>query len=215
MKDSLFIRACKRQETERTPVWIMRQAGRYLPEYRAIREKYDFLTSCKTPEIASEITIQPIDIIKTDAAILFSDILVIPEAMGMHLELIESVGPVFDDPVRKVSDLDKLRDRRRRRAARLCDAGRKDDEGKAQRARSADRFFRFSVDLGVLYGRGQRLEEFRRYQEFYLQRTRSRRPAFADSGGFDRRISERKDRGGLRRGADIRYVGEHFDAARF
>ena len=86
----------------------MRQAGRYLPEYRAIREKYDFLTTCKTPELASEITIQPIDIIKTDAAILFSDILVIPEAMGMHLEMVESKGPVFDEPIRQVSDLEKL-----------------------------------------------------------------------------------------------------------
>lgn len=108
MENSLFIRACKQQETERTPVWIMRQAGRYLPEYRAIREKYDFMTTCKTPELAAEITIQPIDIIKTDAAILFSDILVIPEAMGMHLELVESVGPVFDEPIRQVSDLEKL-----------------------------------------------------------------------------------------------------------
>ncbi len=89
MENSLFIKACKGEKTERTPVWIMRQAGRYLPEYRAIREKYDFLTTCKTPELASEITIQPIDIIKTDAAILFSDILVIPEAMGMHLEMVE------------------------------------------------------------------------------------------------------------------------------
>jgi uroporphyrinogen decarboxylase len=107
-KDSLFIRACKRQETERTPVWIMRQAGRYLPEYRAIREKYDFLTTCKTPELASEVTIQPIDIIKTDAAILFSDILVIPEAMGMHLELIEAKGPVFHDPVRSREQIENL-----------------------------------------------------------------------------------------------------------
>ncbi len=108
MKDSLFIRACKRQETERTPVWIMRQAGRYLPEYRAIREKYDFLTMCKTPELASEVTVQPIDIIKTDAAILFSDILVIPEAMGMHLDVIESKGPVFDSPVRDIQAIEKL-----------------------------------------------------------------------------------------------------------
>lgn len=108
MKDSLFIRACKRQETERTPVWIMRQAGRYLPEYRAVREKYDFLTMCKTPEVAAEVTVQPIDIIKTDAAILFSDILVIPEAMGMHLELIESKGPVFDAPIRSLQAIENL-----------------------------------------------------------------------------------------------------------
>lgn len=109
MKDeSLFIRACKRQPTERTPLWIMRQAGRYLPEYRAVREKYDFLTTCKTPELAAEVTVQPIDIIGTDAAILFSDILVIPEAMGMHLELIESKGPVFDSPVRDASAIDAL-----------------------------------------------------------------------------------------------------------
>ena len=86
----------------------MRQAGRYLPEYRAIREKYDFLTTCKTPELAAEITLQPIDIIGTDAAILFSDILVIPEAMGMHLELVESKGPVFHDPVRSAEDLGRL-----------------------------------------------------------------------------------------------------------
>ena len=107
--DSIFIRACKRQPTERTPIWIMRQAGRYLPEYRAIREKVDFLTLCKTPELASEVTIQPVDIIGIDAAILFSDILVIPEAMGMSLEIVESKGPVFDDPIRTRDDLKRLK----------------------------------------------------------------------------------------------------------
>ena len=107
-KDSIFIRACKRQETERTPVWIMRQAGRYLPEYRAIREKTDFLGLCKTPELASEVTVQPIDIIGVDAAILFSDILVIPEAMGMHLEVIESKGPIFDNPIRSREQINDL-----------------------------------------------------------------------------------------------------------
>lgn len=107
-ENSLFIKACKRQKTERTPVWIMRQAGRYLPEYRAIREKHDFLTMCKTPELASEVTVQPIDIIGTDAAILFSDILVIPEAMGMKLDVIESKGPVFDKPIRDVRQIDDL-----------------------------------------------------------------------------------------------------------
>ena len=86
----------------------MRQAGRYLPEYRAIRERIDFLTLCKTPEFASEVTVQPVDIIGVDAAILFSDILVIPEAMGMQLEIIESKGPTFDDPVRTADDLRRL-----------------------------------------------------------------------------------------------------------
>jgi len=103
--ESIFIKACKREATERTPIWIMRQAGRYLPEYRAIREKTDFLTLCKTPELASEVTIQPIDIIGVDAAILFSDILVIPEAMGMELEIVESKGPTFDKPLRFLEDI--------------------------------------------------------------------------------------------------------------
>src|SRR5260221_6914555 len=107
-EDSIFIKTCRGQATERTPIWIMRQAGRYLPEYRAIREKTDFLGLCKTPELAAEVTIQPVDIIGVDAAILFSDILVIPEAMGMHLKLIESRGPVFPDPIRSNADIDKL-----------------------------------------------------------------------------------------------------------
>lgn len=106
--NSIFINACKRLPAERTPVWIMRQAGRYLPEYRAIRETTDFLTLCKTPELASEVTVQPVDIIGVDAAILFSDILVIPEAMGMHLEIVESKGPIFEDPIRSADDLKRL-----------------------------------------------------------------------------------------------------------
>src|SRR3954452_8590096 len=106
--NDLFIKACRRQPTERTPIWIMRQAGRYLPQYRAIREKTDFLTLCKTPELASEVTVQPVDLIGVDAAILFSDILVIPEAMGMKLEIIESKGPTFDAPIRTHDDLKRL-----------------------------------------------------------------------------------------------------------
>ncbi|MDP4173381.1 MAG: uroporphyrinogen decarboxylase [Bacteroidota bacterium] len=110
LKNDIFLRACKREPVERTPIWIMRQAGRYLPEYRAVREKADFLTMCKTPELASEVTIQPVDILGVDAAIIFSDILVIPEAMGMHLEMHEGKGPIFPDPIRKESDFKNLRD---------------------------------------------------------------------------------------------------------
>jgi uroporphyrinogen decarboxylase len=87
----------------------MRQAGRYLPEYRAVREKADFLTMCKTPELAAQVTIQPVDIIGVDAAILFSDILVIPEAMGMRLEMNEGKGPVFPKPARAYEDVAKLK----------------------------------------------------------------------------------------------------------
>ncbi len=108
-KNDLFLRACKRQNVERTPIWIMRQAGRYLPEYRAVRAKANFLTMCKTPELAAEVTIQPVDIIGVDAAILFSDILVIPEAMGMHLEMNEGEGPVFPNPIRTVDDAKLLK----------------------------------------------------------------------------------------------------------
>jgi len=104
LQNDLIIKAAKRLPTERTPIWIMRQAGRYLPEYRAIRSKHDFLTMCKTPELAAEVTIQPIDIIGVDAAIIFSDILVIPEAMGMHLEIHEGKGPVFSDPIKNADD---------------------------------------------------------------------------------------------------------------
>lgn len=109
LENDLFLRACKRKPVERTPIWIMRQAGRYLPQYRAIRAKHDFLTMCKTPELASEVTIQPVDIIGVDAAIIFSDIRVIPEAMGMHLEMYEGKGPVFNHPIKTEKDAAGLR----------------------------------------------------------------------------------------------------------
>ncbi len=109
LKNDLFLKACQRLPVERTPIWIMRQAGRYLPEYRAVRAKTDFLTMCKTPELAAEVTLQPIDLIGVDAAIIFSDILVIPEAMGMHLEMHEGRGPIFPKPIRNEDDARQLK----------------------------------------------------------------------------------------------------------
>jgi uroporphyrinogen decarboxylase len=109
MTNDLFLRACRQESVERTPVWIMRQAGRYLPEYRAVRAKVDFLTLCKTPELAAEVSIQPVDIIGVDACIIFSDILVVPEAMGMKLFVEEGKGgPRFENPIRSRSDINKL-----------------------------------------------------------------------------------------------------------
>ena len=106
IKNDLFLRALRGETVERPPVWMMRQAGRYLPEFRAIKEKYDFFTRCKTPELASEITVQPIRIVKPDAAILFSDILVIPQAMGIEVELQDNIGPVLPHPIRSQKDVD-------------------------------------------------------------------------------------------------------------
>src|SRR5438874_9665926 len=97
LKNDLLLRVLRGETVERPPVWMMRQAGRYLPEYRVLREKYGFFERCQTPQLACEITVQPIDIIGVDAAILFSDILVVPQAMGMEVQLIESQGPVLPD----------------------------------------------------------------------------------------------------------------------
>src|SRR5512135_2860852 len=109
LSNNLFLRACRREEVERTPVWFMRQAGRYLPEYRAIRAKTDFLTLCKTPDLAAEVTVQPVELVGVDAAIIFSDILVVAEAMGMNLIVEEGKGgPRFPSPLRSKSDIDKL-----------------------------------------------------------------------------------------------------------
>ncbi len=109
MINDLFIKACLRQPIPRTPIWMMRQAGRYLPEYRAVRSKVDFLTLCKTPELAADVTIQPVDIIGVDAAIIFSDILVVPEAMGMKLVVDEGKGgPQLPEPLRSEEHIAKL-----------------------------------------------------------------------------------------------------------
>ena len=108
LKNDLFLRALKGETVERPPVWMMRQAGRYLPEFRALRDKYDFFTRCKTPELASEITVQPIRIVKPDAAILFSDILVVPQAMGIDVELKDNIGPIIPNPIRSMKDVEQV-----------------------------------------------------------------------------------------------------------
>jgi uroporphyrinogen decarboxylase len=108
--NDLLLRACRREPVERPPVWMMRQAGRYLPEYRAVREKADFLTMVRTPDLAVEVTLQPVERLGVDAAIIFSDILVVPQAMGMRLSVEDGVGPRFHDPLRSATEFNRLHD---------------------------------------------------------------------------------------------------------
>jgi uroporphyrinogen decarboxylase len=109
MGSKIFVDACLGKETPYTPVWMMRQAGRYLPEYMAVRaEAGDFLSLCHDPAKAAEVTIQPLDIVGVDAAILFSDILVIPDEMGMDLSFVKGEGPKFSDPIKTQADVDRL-----------------------------------------------------------------------------------------------------------
>jgi len=109
LKNTRLIQALLRQPVDMTPVWIMRQAGRYLPEYRATRQRAgDFMTLCKTPELACEVTLQPLARFPLDAAILFSDILTIPDAMGLGLSVLEKQGPRFERPLRTLADIEKL-----------------------------------------------------------------------------------------------------------
>jgi uroporphyrinogen decarboxylase len=104
-----LIEACLGRPVPFTPVWIMRQAGRYLPEYRKLRERYSFWEMCRTPELAARVTLQPIDRLGVDGAILFSDILVPLDAMGVKVDFVEGTGPVIDPPLREPADLDRLR----------------------------------------------------------------------------------------------------------
>lgn len=108
LKNDLLIRALRQEKVERPPVWMMRQAGRYLPDYMKLKEKHDFFTRIQTPELACEITLQPVDQIGTDAAIIFSDILVIPQAMGLQVLMEEGKGPMLPKTIQSEDDVDAL-----------------------------------------------------------------------------------------------------------
>jgi uroporphyrinogen decarboxylase len=108
-RKELFLRACRFEPVERVPVWIMRQAGRYLPEYQAVRARHSFLEICKTPDLAAEVSMQPFRVLGVDAIIVFSDILIVAEAMGMPLDVPDS-GPVLSNPVRNTDSVRRLRE---------------------------------------------------------------------------------------------------------
>src|SRR5688500_7773173 len=109
MHESRFLKACRREPVDTTPVWFMRQAGRYMAEYRAIRERHSLLEICRTPDLASEVTLQPIRRIDLDAAILFSDLLLPLEPMGLPFDFVKGEGPQIERPIASVDDIDRLR----------------------------------------------------------------------------------------------------------
>lgn len=106
--NSRFLRACRREPVDATPIWLMRQAGRYMPEYRALRERFGILDLIKQPELACEVTLQPINAFDLDAAIIFADILPLLEAMGLSLEFVRGEGPLIHNPIRSAADIDRL-----------------------------------------------------------------------------------------------------------
>jgi len=103
-----FLKACRREAVDATPIWLMRQAGRYMPEYQALRKKHSLLELVKTPELAAQVTLQPVEAFEVDAAIVFADILTLPESMGLELKFTEGEGPAFLNPLRSGQDIDKL-----------------------------------------------------------------------------------------------------------
>src|SRR5688500_8980439 len=107
--ESRFLRACRRQRVDRTPVWFMRQAGRYMAEYRALRQTYTLLQLCRTPDLATEVTLQPIRRVDVDAAILFSDLLLPLEPMGIPFDFVKGEGPLIERPIRSADDIDRVR----------------------------------------------------------------------------------------------------------
>ncbi len=109
IKNDLFLKALKGETVDRPPVWMMRQAGRYLPDFMKLKAKYDFFTRCQTPDLATEITLMPIDQIGTDAAIIFSDILVVLQAMGLEVQMKDGVGPWIPEPIRTLKEVNKVR----------------------------------------------------------------------------------------------------------
>jgi uroporphyrinogen decarboxylase len=104
-----FLRACRRETVDATPVWFMRQAGRYMPEYRALREQYTLLQLCRTPDLATTVTLQPVQRIDVDAAILFSDLLLPLEPMGIAFDFVKGEGPAIEQPIRSAADIDRVR----------------------------------------------------------------------------------------------------------
>ena len=147
---SPLMKAARREPVERTPVWLMRQAGRYLPEYRKLRQTTPFLDLCKNPDLAAEIMLETVERLGVDAAILFSDLLLILEPMGIKLEYSAGEGPVLHNPIRTAADVDRLLELESVEPLEFRDGDGAQDPGGLGRVAAADRFRRGPVHAGRL-----------------------------------------------------------------
>ena len=180
--NSRFLEACRRRPTDVRPVWFMRQAGRYMKQYRDIRAKHGILELCKRPDLAAQITLQPVEILDVDAAIVFADLLLPVEPMGLKLRFATGEGPIIDNPVRTSSDIDSL------------SISNTDDLGYVGETiqlvtkalagtRPGDRLRRRAVHHGQLYGRGRSFPQFRPHQADDVPRRDLVAPADGQAGG--------------------------------
>jgi uroporphyrinogen-III decarboxylase len=169
--NSLFVRAAKAQPTERTPVWFMRQAGRYMAEYRAIRKQYSLIEICKKPEVAAQVTIEAAEILKVDAAIIFADLLLPLEVMGLPFHFSAGEGPKIEKPVRTAEDIAAPAHRPRRRS-RLCFRGRETRVQALRRQAPRHRLLRRALHASQLHDRRWRLAQLPFHQEDDVLRAR-------------------------------------------
>ena len=192
-----YLKACRKESVDCTPVWIMRQAGRYLEEYRAVRAKHSFIEVCKTPELVVEITLQPIRRFELDAAIIFADILLPLEKMGIDFEFTKDDGPQINNTVRTRGDVEKMRAiNPMEEMSYLMDAIRmvkRELNGQGP----ADRFLRRTVHPGKLYHRRGRLPELCLYQVHDVPGARHVAPAHGKTDRHGHRLPERPDKAGV------------------
>ena len=168
LKNDLLLRALRQEKVERPPVWMMRQAGRYLPDYMKLRDKYDFFTRVQTPELATEITLQPVEQVGVDAAIIFSDILVIPQAMGVEVLMEEGKGPSLPKVIKTQKDIDALvTDEVEENLNYVLKALSLNKTG-IKRSRSFDRICRSALDHSLLHGRRERKQNMGKSKRILL-----------------------------------------------
>ena len=208
LKNDTFLRALLRQPTDYTPLWLMRQAGRYLPEYNATRARAgDFLTLCKTPDLATEVTLQPLARYPLDAAILFSDILTVPDAMGLGLYFAAGRRPALRAPAARRVGNPRPHGARSDRQAGLCDGCGQEHPPRAGWLGAADRLFRQPLHAGLLHDRRRRLGRLPPHQDHAVQPPRSAAPHPGSQHPRGDRLPQCTDRSRRPGGDDFRFLG--------